>query len=42
MGDEKECLGPSGRPAAYLVQAYGTGADHVVGVGVFTGAQFAP
>src|SRR4030095_16702029 len=37
-GDEKECLDTSGLPAAHLVQACGTGADHVVGVGVFTGA----
>src|SRR5215475_4506044 len=36
-GDEKERLGTSGLPAAHLVQAYGTGADHVMGVGVFTG-----
>ena len=35
-GDEKECPGPGGLPAAHLVQAYGTGADHVVSVGVFT------
>ena len=37
-GDEKERLGTSGFPAAHLVQAYGTGADHVVSVGIFTGA----
>jgi len=37
-GDEKECLSTSGLPAAYLVQACGTGADHVVGMGVFAGA----
>src|SRR4030095_11338969 len=37
-GDEKERLDTSGLPAAHLVQTYGTGADHVVGVGVFTGA----
>ena len=37
-GDEKERLDTSGLPAAHLVKTYGTGADHVVGVGVFTGA----
>ena len=36
-GDKKERLGTSSLPAADLVQAYGTGADHVVGVGVITG-----
>ena len=37
-GDEKECLDPSGLPATHLVQAYGTGANHVVGMGIFTKA----
>ena len=36
--DEKERLDASSLPAAHLVQACGTGADHVVRVSVFTGA----
>ena len=37
-GDEKERVDTSGLPPAHLVQAGGTGADHIVSVGVFTGA----
>src|SRR5207244_11283989 len=37
-GDEKQRVNPSSLPPTYLVQAGGTGADHVVSVGVFTGA----
>src|SRR5262245_22271444 len=37
-GDEKEGVGTSGLPPAYLVNTVSTGADHVMGVGVFRGA----
>jgi len=37
-GDEKERVDAGSFPPAHLVQTCGSGADHVVGVGVFQGS----